>query len=369
MKGLKDFWLLNPKRVESFLFYLLIFFLPTQLGYHFWPNWAFVFGIRSDYLAPTIYLTDILLVALLLVARPKINKIYLLFILVFGVLNSVFSTLFWASIVKWIKVTELFLLATYVNQNKKLIKTPLFRKVFGVSLLIVSLLAIGQFILGRTVGWPFNYLGERSFNRQTPGISLQYIFGHEYLRPYSTFSHPNSLAGFLGLSLLLFGGVSLLPKILSLVSFVLSGSLGAFAALFSAVFFKRFSRVFLVVVLLATFATSFIHTTFNIESIDQRIAMSQVADKLILQKPLLGGGLSTFVVNSPIAQPVHNIFLLALVEAGIVGLTALIYLLYKGLQKVPNVFIFILVSGFLDHYLLTLQQNQLLLAIVLGLVL
>ena len=46
--------------LHQVLFLLLLILLPTQLGYHFWPNWSFVFGIRSDYLAPTIYFTDIL---------------------------------------------------------------------------------------------------------------------------------------------------------------------------------------------------------------------------------------------------------------------------------------------------------------------
>src|SRR3989344_9415701 len=43
----------------SLFFYLLILFLPTQLGRHFWPNFSFVSGIRIDYLSPTLYATDI----------------------------------------------------------------------------------------------------------------------------------------------------------------------------------------------------------------------------------------------------------------------------------------------------------------------
>jgi len=45
-------------------FYLLILFLPTQLGRHFFFDFSFVSGIRIDYLAPTIYLTDILVLLL-----------------------------------------------------------------------------------------------------------------------------------------------------------------------------------------------------------------------------------------------------------------------------------------------------------------
>src|SRR3989344_696217 len=46
-------------RVEYILFYLIILFLPTQLGKHFWPDFSIVSGIRVDYLSPTVYFTDV----------------------------------------------------------------------------------------------------------------------------------------------------------------------------------------------------------------------------------------------------------------------------------------------------------------------
>ncbi|MEK7073923.1 MAG: hypothetical protein AAB960_01180, partial [Patescibacteria group bacterium] len=39
--------------------------LPTQLGWHMWPTWAYILGRKVDYLSPTVFLTDIILVALL----------------------------------------------------------------------------------------------------------------------------------------------------------------------------------------------------------------------------------------------------------------------------------------------------------------
>ncbi|MEK7497805.1 MAG: hypothetical protein AAB656_02715, partial [Patescibacteria group bacterium] len=50
----------------DFLFGLLVILLPTQIALHIWPDWALVQGIRVDYLAPAIYLTDIIIVALVL---------------------------------------------------------------------------------------------------------------------------------------------------------------------------------------------------------------------------------------------------------------------------------------------------------------
>src|SRR5438552_2386080 len=49
-------------KLHRIFFFLLILFLPTQLGLHFWPAWAMVLGRRIDYLAPTVYGTDILII-------------------------------------------------------------------------------------------------------------------------------------------------------------------------------------------------------------------------------------------------------------------------------------------------------------------
>src|SRR5680860_1754307 len=60
-------WLLSQKNNPSlFFFYLLILFLPTQVGKHFWLQSSFVYGLRIDYLSPTLYLTDILILIILI---------------------------------------------------------------------------------------------------------------------------------------------------------------------------------------------------------------------------------------------------------------------------------------------------------------
>src|SRR6266704_691714 len=53
--------------MENLLFSLLILFLPTQFGKHFWPSFSIIQGIRVDYLSPTLYFTDILIILLFLV--------------------------------------------------------------------------------------------------------------------------------------------------------------------------------------------------------------------------------------------------------------------------------------------------------------
>ncbi len=64
--------------MHMLLFSLLLVFLPTQLGYHVWPDWALVLGRRIDYISPTLYATDILIVLLLVswCIEKKINIFY-----------------------------------------------------------------------------------------------------------------------------------------------------------------------------------------------------------------------------------------------------------------------------------------------------
>src|SRR5476651_2543095 len=69
-----EFWSLNPNKLSLLFFYLLILFLPTQLGKHFWPNFSFVYGIRVDYLSPTIYISDILFVLLFFLSIFSLRK-------------------------------------------------------------------------------------------------------------------------------------------------------------------------------------------------------------------------------------------------------------------------------------------------------
>jgi len=95
-------------------------------------------------------------------------------------------------------------------------------------------------------------------------------------------------------------------------------------------------------------------------------------------------GLNNFIVHLPqfyqsgsvyLLQPVHNIFLLVAAETGLVGLVIFLWFLILTFKKllITNYYllitalIVILVLGLFDHYWLTLQQNQLLVAIVFGL--
>ena len=121
------YWLLMP--LHKLFFSLLLILLPTQLGYHFWPEWAVVLGRRGDYLAPTIYLTDVLigltLVSWIIDSRKKFsikqrNFKLLFFILGFAILNIFFAQNQPVAIYKWLKVLEFGLLGFYIYKTKPL---------------------------------------------------------------------------------------------------------------------------------------------------------------------------------------------------------------------------------------------------------
>src|ERR1035437_8081006 len=69
------FWLLSLAKISKLFFYLLILFLPTQLGKHFWPNSSFVYGLRLDYLSPTLYFTDILILLIFVFSLPQLLQL------------------------------------------------------------------------------------------------------------------------------------------------------------------------------------------------------------------------------------------------------------------------------------------------------
>ncbi|MEK7129597.1 MAG: O-antigen ligase family protein [Patescibacteria group bacterium] len=215
------------RNVHKALFFGLIVLLPTQLGYHFWPEWAGVLGRRVDYLAPTIYLTDILIGLILLswiiglVTRMLnyesgiMNKIRIKTLCSFSIHNSAFIILpllfvgfnvFFAgnrpvAIYKWLKVLEFIALGWYIVKTKP--SVSLISYLLSLTVLYSSLIAIGQFALQHSIGGPLWWLGERTFSLDTPGIAkfqscqLSAVSCQLLLRPYATFPHPNVLGGFL----------------------------------------------------------------------------------------------------------------------------------------------------------------------------
>lgn len=384
-------------KLKEWLVYLLIFLLPTQLGKHFFLPFSYISGVRIDYLAPTIYLTDILIIllAILSIKKHKIHissKFVIAFILI--ICNIAFSLSPWVSAYKWIKVIEVLVLF-YILQLKLKPKYILISLVSSAVIqLVLSLYQISQQQSLQGIAYLF---GERYFTISTPGIAKTVLQGVEILRAYGTFSHPNSLGGFFVLlySFVLFEkrfGKELVLKY-------------AFVGLSSILIFLSFSKVAIGVFLLVTIfyviknisckfcavgriigllilSLVFISAQGDPESIQKRFYLIENALMTIKQFPLFGTGLGSYLMAQaqfPIPysylffQPVHNIFLLLLAEVGIVLFGVISYFLFifvKPFLKTQSGLILIFVvffTGFFDHYWLTLQQNFILIPVVFGL--
>ena len=195
----------------------------------------------------------------------------------------------------------------------------------------------------------------------TPGIALVELWGRDFLRAYSTFPHPNALAGFLGICLLLFKDhKKKIGLLIIAICFLLTFSLSAIIALATALIFKKHAvKLFLIILIsslcLPFFAPNFLEFGFS-ENISERLELITFIKH--------STGLNTFVLYSRFLQPVHNIFLLALSELGIIGLGIFSFFLHKTFKIFPSILIFILVTGFADHYWLTIHQNLLLLSLI-----
>lgn len=382
-------------------FSLLLLFLPTQLGFHFWPDWAMVLGRRIDYLSPTIYLTDAIVFIVLLFwfieSRPKFRFQILFPVLLFATINIWVSKNQPEAIYKWLKVLEFVLLGWYIVKTKP--SFSFITSFLSVGVLYSSLIAIGQFFLQHSIRGPLWFLGERAFTVDTPGIARIAIGGREFLRAYGTFPHPNVLGGYIAalLPLVIISARQLSKKIfyaatiiLGAIALVLTFSRSAWVVgLFGIVYgtwkstMSRTSNFFLLVpclLIIILFITQLQRLPFTDESVVVRQQLNNAAFSMWQHSPLVGVGLGNFLVELPKAlpsksvyflQPVHNIYLLVLAETGVVSFILFCWFLWKVFLHPFSIyhlsFIILLILGLVDHYPLSLQQGQLLFTLLLAL--
>ncbi len=422
------------------LFFLLLVLLPTQLGLHLWPEWSLVLGRRIDYLSPTLFLTD--LVAILLVfswifeerlplrlygERKRLlsrAQIPLFICIVVGVfLNIRYAASPPVAFYGWMRIAELVVLGLYVVRSRvpvAFIILPL-----SIAAAYSSLLAIAQYILQGSVGGVFWLLGERTFTIDTPGIArfggcVPVIGSCLFkLRSYATFPHPNVLATFLGSVLLMlfyvfvssrsfwkrrYGWWYIVTGVLSLGALFTTFSRGAWSmfALGGAVIglltlrknSKKEIRLPLVVfgaVSLFLIAGAYVfRPSLSDATVWERRALNEAAIEMWRSSPFIGVGMGNFIVALPhytdargtsVLQPVHNIYLLILSQAGFAGLFLLLWamlaigmrvkMLFRSSSKDPRKIviaplIMVFFIGSIDHFPLTLQQGQMLLVVLLS---
>jgi len=388
--------------INKVLFSIFFLFISTQFGKHFFLPFSYLSGVRVDYLAPTIYLTDIL-VLLLAIFNFKIvlkffknKKIILsLFLLL---INIIFSKLPEISIYWSIKIIELIIIFSLAKKMLATLKEKNILIVLLLSGVFQLFLSLVQLVTKHSVQGVFYYFGERLLSLSTPGVAKASIRGIELLRPYGTFSHPNSLAGFF---LLLYFFVLTYKKFdhyLALKYLFLFTS--------SILVFISFSKVAIVSYLILNTTYFILNTKFNCRlckiarilgmlvvsliflsattdplTVSKRIELIKNSTQIILYYPIQGVGLGSYLIEQAkfssrfylfFNQPVHNIFLLFLSEAGLLIGGFLLYqlirfLISRRLSKEQWILIFVIVlTGFFDHYWVTLQQNFLLMGLVIG---
>ena len=364
------------------LFGLLVVLLPLQLGRHWWPGWSYLYGLRMDYWAPTLYLTDLLVLGLIIFSFKFVilnfkSIINFKFLIVLGLLmvgcwgagNRAVAFL------KLIKILELGFLGYYVAKNNWT-KEVAARAVI-IAVVYSSLIAVGQFVKQGSLGGVFWWLGERSFSVATPGIAKLEVSGQLFLRPYGTFGHPNALAGFLLVGWGLTGWWLWQRGHGLAVSYtVLTG--GVIGLTFSRPVWLAGLVILMGVVIQLIKARNFLFYGgwLEWESVTRRNELNERAIQLIKEQPLFGVGLNNFLFRLPFTdfvQPVHNMYLLVASEMGSVVLIIFIVFIIKTIKRnrgdcgLWGGLGTILFTGMFDHYWLTLQQNQLLLVMVIGL--
>lgn len=393
---------LHKLHYSDIFIFLFLFLLPTQFGKHFFFSFSYLSGIRIDYLAPTVYLIDLLLIPLLIMYRKSIAKFFNNK-LIFGalglfIINIFFSSSPFISLYRFLKIIELlFIFAIFAKER---FSSKILLIGFLANTVFQAVLVILQLILKQSVQGLFYFFGERIISLSQPGIAKTAINGVEILRPYGTFSHPNSLGGFylLVYTFFLFLNVSeketFLKKLLLFLSTLLVFFSFSKTVIITYLFINVFHWLFRTkgeitcgiceiskAVILAVLGFIFLAASSDPASIDKRVELMNQSFVLIQKHPLFGVGLGTFTQQvstlstkylyvSP--QPVHNIFLLFIAEVGIFTSTIIGYFLLRFFWNskknalLIGCFLIIVATGFADHYWLTLEQNWLLMGVLMG---
>ena len=269
-------------------------------------------------------------------------------------------------------------------------------KIIPIWITVETFLAVSQMWLGRSAGGIWYWLGERTFNLNTLGIAQMSFDDRLMLRGYGTFSHPNSLAGFLIVSWWLWEMLkgskkNRLVVIMTGLGVAVSGSRLGWVILGVLLIYKilkgrslgvLYKRIGLGLVLVGI-GIIWIGRNFggwDSESWEKRVRLSQEAAEMIEDNLWLGVGEGNFLVRlseysldtNLWRQPVHNVPLLLVAELGILGCLGWLNLGWNKIKKIKLkktdwiLVGIVVVTGMFDHYWVTLPQNWWLLAIVVG---
>jgi|GEM_PF-633984 len=257
----------------------------------------------------------------------------------------------------------------------------IFFKLIIATGLIESLIALGQFIFQQSLGLYF--LGEGNLNGGILGLAKIDLFGHNLLRAYGTFPHPNVLGGFLLFTIVTtfwykparYQNIFIFIQFIGLgLTFSRSAILGFLLIILLSwrawKFFPAHNKYKSILNKKTFLFSSFLILLFSLflirspiqkilDGSDQttrlRIEYVKAAFSRFSDSPILGRGWGTGPIELPAfskfpfysweMQPVHNIYLLVLSDLGIIGLLLFLYLIYRILNPRHNQYPMLSFSG------------------------
>lgn len=414
--------LIKSTTVLKALLALFLFSLPLSSVFRAWPSWSVVRGRHIDYYSLAVYLSDIILIISLVVlrlwkdlvvlfCRHSLKTVILVMLLGLHLLFSSNPPLTFFFILQgiWLIVGWLFLV-----KARSQIGDKLFVIYLAFSLLPQVILGLVQVRVNSSLGLWLDWvkappllskllwlIGEIRFNFQTPGIAQALVGGEFRVRAYGTLPHPNILAGFLLIILVLlqvYQGIgnwrrftwplSLLFSLGLLMTFsrtawMAAGIVGGYLLI------RNRKNSLSALTIVSIFLVSLVLFRERWQSLlvedslawRERVYLSRMAIKMFLCRPLMGTGLGTFidflpqVTSNPrmvyLLQPVHNFFLLLVAETGIIGVLTAFFFVRRARVLVSDKTIPLYLTLFLlaltDHYLATTHPGRLLLVTVLAL--
>lgn len=275
--------------------------------------------------------------------------------------------------------------------------------VIAATVLFQVVMAYFQVSRGSSVG--LQVLGESELVTGVMGVSFWTYGGEDFLRGYGTFPHPNVLAGYLLLITLAFSLVSLrgfsftkrrdLSILLFIAVYMLCG-VGILLTLSRAALASYMLLLLLLglnyILMKSSLSNKRAVMSMSLpviwgrmgqlpledSSVQDRAKLTSAAISGIKSNPIfgIGSGYSVKIYDTihlqtsggfSLIQPVHNIFLLILLEQGVIAGVAIIALMlvFWLMQLIRSSYKFlavgviasIIIIGMLDHYLLTLPQG------------
>lgn len=273
--------------------------------------------------------------------------------------------------------------------------------------LLPAVLGIFQFFSQAV--WANKWLGLAAQNPNNIGVSVIQLGDERWLRAYGTFGSPNSFGIYLA-TVFLLGTILilktaniryqveiLLGQIIILSALFFSFSRGAYLGLLSGLLILAWENKKNILLLkqLSVYALtglilffSFQNLLFARTNLDNRLESKSISERLTQWQdfqvifshyPLSGVGPGNYPValraihsqaSANYLSPVHNIYLLFVGQFGLLGVSSVIfglYHLYKRLDRQLVMLVPIFVSGFFDHWTLSMFTGWIFLALILAL--